>query len=419
MTPNRNAFRVLAGDGFSAFGAWIDFLAILTLAAWQFQVSPLQMAAVSAAGLLPGILAGPALGRWCDKGDTRQILQGSIALRLLATGAILFCQDYLLFVLLVGLRSVFASVAAPAINVLAMRVTGLDERPRFYALLNVINNSAKVLAPALGAVSSSLASEAVALTLSAACSAAALLAFAGVRVTAAAPSADEAAQGSPPRLTATATAAAASTATLLPLLWVAATCAFFVFMVNNLVPLVLKQAGFDKSLLGVLVSASGAGNILSGLWLARRAAASAAAGRLSEMLVPALCQAAGFAAIALLLGLRPAELALPLMLPLMFFAIGIFSARLAIAMNVHVATHHGARAGQVWGVVGSWQSAMILLAPLLGAVVLDRWGPAALFAVAAGSAGLSFGLLLALRLGIGPAMRVAVAKGQRRGAPLR
>ena len=291
MTPNRNAFRVLAGDGFSAFGAWIDFLAILTLAAWQFQVSPLQMAAVSAAGLLPGILAGPALGRWCDKGDTRQILQGSIALRLLATGAILLCQDYLLFVLLVGLRSVFASVAAPTINVLAMRVTGLDERPRFYALLNVINNSAKVLAPALGAVSSSLASEAVALTLSAACSAAALLAFAGVRVTAAAPSADEAAQVSPPRLTSTATAASTSmsTATLLPLLWVAATCAFFVFMVNNLVPLVLKQAGFDKSLLGVLVSASGAGNILGGLWLARRAAASAAAGRLSEMLVPALC----------------------------------------------------------------------------------------------------------------------------------
>ena len=58
----------------------------------------------------------------------------------MAMGAILFCQGYLLFlifVLLVGLRSVFASV------------TGLDQRPRFYALLNTINNSAKRLAPAL------------------------------------------------------------------------------------------------------------------------------------------------------------------------------------------------------------------------------------------------------------------------------
>ena len=153
MTLNRDCFRVLAGDGISAFGAWIDFLAVLTLAARQFQVSPLQMVAVSAAELLPGILAEPALRRWCDTGDIRQILQGFIALRLLAAGALLFCQDHPLFVLLVGLRSVFVSVAAPAINVQAMRVTRLNEQPRFYALLNVINNSAKVLAPALGAVS--------------------------------------------------------------------------------------------------------------------------------------------------------------------------------------------------------------------------------------------------------------------------
>ena len=111
--------------------------------------------------------------------------------------------------------------------------------------------------------------------------------------------------------------------------------------------------------------------------------------------MPALCQAAGFAAIALLLWQRPAGL--PLILPLMFFTIGIFSARLAIAMNVHVATHHATRAGQVWGVVGSWQSTMILLAPLLGAVVLDLWGPAMLFAVAAGSAAISLGLLGVLR----------------------
>ena len=128
------------------------------------------------------------------------------------------------------------------------------------------------------------------------------------------------------------------------------------------------------------------------------------------MLVPALCQAAGFAVIALLLWQRPAGLAttLPLMLPLMFFIIGIFSARLAIAMNVHVATHHATRVGQVWGVVGSWQSTMILLAPLVGAFVLDLWGPAMLFASAAGSALISFALLGALR-----------RKTARQGLPIR
>ena len=40
MTKNRNGLLLLAGDGLSAFGTWIDFLAILTLAAYQFHVSP-------------------------------------------------------------------------------------------------------------------------------------------------------------------------------------------------------------------------------------------------------------------------------------------------------------------------------------------------------------------------------------------
>ena len=61
-----------------------DALAILALAAWQFQVSPLQMALVSAAGLLPGMLAGPAVGRWCDRGPTQRLLMVSIAGRLSA-----------------------------------------------------------------------------------------------------------------------------------------------------------------------------------------------------------------------------------------------------------------------------------------------------------------------------------------------
>ena len=40
---------------------------------------------------------------------------------------------------------------------------------------------------------------------------------------------------------------------------------------------------------------------------------------------------------------------------------------------------------------------MILLTALIGAVVLERWGPAALFAFAAASAVLSFVLFQALR----------------------
>jgi predicted MFS family arabinose efflux permease len=401
MKPNRNAILLLAGDGLSAFGSWVDFLAILTLAAYQFHVSPYDMAAVSAAGLLPGILAAPAIGRWCDRANPQRILLQSIMARVVTTGAILFCHDYTVFIALVGLRSVFATVAAPAINVMAMRCVAPAERPRFYSVLNVLNNTAKVLAPAIGTVSSSLTSEAVALGMSLVLSAASACAFAFIRLTPATkPSAAKAEPES----------ASIAPPDLLPLIWIAATCAFFIFMVNNLVPLVLAQSGFDKSLLGLLVSSSGAGNILSGLWLARRPASSAAPAGVvvgvGGLMRPAMLQALGFGVIAFLLWRRPGPVAL--LLPLSFFVIGSFSARYAIALSVHVARHHAASIGHTWGVLQAWQSAMIFVAPLVGAFVLDTCGPAPLFAFATGSAALSFALFLALRSAGMPRLQASV-----------
>ena len=395
----RDGRLLLVGDGLSAFGAWIDFLAILTLAAYQFHVTPYEMAAVSAAGLLPGMLAAQRIGRWCDRGNPKRLLLASVVGRVAATAAILVCHAYVLFVALVALRSLFATVAPPAINVMAVRSLAAEQRPRFYAVLNVLNNAAKVLAPALGTVTSSLSGEAAALWMSLACSAAAFAAFAGVGMTAPLaapqPAAAPAAAGVP-------TAPAAS---LLPLLWCAATCAFFIFMVNNLVPLVLQQTGLDKALLGLLVGCSGAGNILSGLWLARSSAGRAMRGQLQEMVLPALAQAIGFGLIGWLLLAAPGRAAL--LLPMIFFAIGIFSARYAIALNVHLSTHFAAAIGSVSGTLQAWQSAMIFVAPLLGAVILDRLGAAALFGFATVAGLVSLTALLAWQAALQQRKRLA------------
>lgn len=387
MTTHRNDRLLLAGDGLSAFGAWIDFLAILTLAAYQFHVTPYQMAAVSAAGLLPGILLAPAIGRRCDRGDPQSLLLASLVARAAATGAILFCHDFTLFVALVGLRSVAAMAATPAINVLAVRTIDDARRPQFYSLLNVLNNSAKVLAPAIGTVSSSLTSEAFALVVSLVFSALAFVAFACLRPP---PRADAAA----PRSGGVAPVPATGIA---PLLWIAATYAFFVFAVNNLIPLVLQQSGLDKALLGILVSCAGAGSIVSGLWLARRRGGSAALGDAGAMVRPALVQAAAFGAIGLMLRMRAPHL--DLLLPAIFFISGTLSARFAIALNVHMTTHFPLAIGGVSGRVQAWQNAMILVAPLLGAWVLDTRGAPALlgFAMLAAFASLgALGLLQAL-----------------------
>lgn len=389
----RNGLLLLAGDGLSAFGSWIDFLAILTLAAFQFRVTSYEMAVVSAALVLPGMLVAPLVGRWCDRGNPKQLLLLSMIGRVAATGAILYCQSYALFALLVALRSMFATVFGPAVNVMAVRSIDAPERPRFYSILNVLNNTAKVLAPAIGTVSSSLASEAVALLMSLALSAAAFGFFAFIGL----------GPRDAPAVGAANAARQAPAASLVPLLWIAATCAFFIFMVNNLVPLVLQRAGFDKALLGVLVSCSGAGSILSGLWLARKSAATAMRGQVGEMMLPALLQALGFGAIGLTLWLARPDAAS--VLPVLFFLIGTVGARFAIALNVYMSTHHAASIGSTSGTLQAWQSAMIFIAPMIGAAVLDRLGGPALFAFATGSAFISFALFFALQAAGLPQLR--------------
>ncbi|MES2950342.1 MAG: MFS transporter [Pseudomonadota bacterium] len=397
MRKNGNPFLLLAGDGLSAFGTWIDFLAILTLAAYQFHVSSYEMAIVSAAGVLPGMLLSPFIGRLCDKGNPQKVLLVSMVARVVATGAIILCHDFYLFLGLVAVRSVFAMVAPPAINVMAVRSVDTADLPRFYSLLNVINNAAKVLAPAIGTISSSLASETVALGMSLLFSAAAIAVFAAVRIRpqeAMSVPADHAA-GKPAPLA----------PRLVPLLWIATTYAFFIFLVNNLFPLVLQREGFDKALLGLLISCSGAGNILSGLWLARKA--SAMRGDMRELVIPALLQAIGFGLIGITLWLKLAHAAE--VLPVLFFLIGTCSAWYAIATNVHVATHFSASIGSVWGVLQAWQSAMILLAPMVGALVLDAWGPEWLFFFSTATAIVSFALFYGLRaLGV-PRLHVPLA----------
>jgi MFS family permease len=387
MTRSRNEFLLLAGDGFSAFGTWIDFLAILTLAAYQFHVSSFQMAIVSAAGLLPGMLLSPYIGRWCDRSNPKNLLLASILLRVVATGAIIFCHDFSLFLGLIALRSVFTTVAPPAINVMAVRSIDSAGLPRFYSFLNVINNSAKVLAPAIGTISSSLSSETVALSMSLLCSAASLVMFAFINIR---PKAEQSTPAS-----ATAKKTRPTGPNLVPLLWVATTCAFFIFMVNNLVPLVLQRSGFDKALLGLLISCSGAGNILSGLWLAKKSSAAAMRGDISELMVPAMFQAIGFGLIGIVLKTQPEHAAV--ILPVLFFLIGTFSARYAIAMNVHVASNFANAVGGVWGKLQAWQNAMILVAPMIGSVVLDSMGSGWLFLFSTGAAGTSFALFYGLR----------------------
>jgi predicted MFS family arabinose efflux permease len=379
---NKNYRNLLIGDGLSAFGSWIDFLAILTMAAYFYNVNAFEMAAVSAAALLPGILLAKRIGQAVDGTNAKTLLQLSIGGRLLMTAAIVFSANLYLFLVFVAIRSIFTSVAPPAINVLAVRTIESDERPRFYSALNVINNSAKVIAPAIGTVASSQSSEVFALLLSGLCSLLAMLFFGRLAVQ------PTTAHSMPNQ----AKSSLIDQPSFLSFVYVAASYAFLVFMVNNLVPLALQQSGFDKALLGILISCSGAGNILTGIWLAKRSKEATITPQLISVALPASLQAIGFGCIGVVLSFAPNLH--QVLLPICFFIIGTFSARFAIQCNVYMSTHFASNIGAVSAAVQGFQNAMILIAPMIGAVVLENAGPSNLFLFAAALGLASFGLLI-------------------------
>jgi predicted MFS family arabinose efflux permease len=178
----------------------------------------------------------------------------------------------------------------------------------------------------------------------------------------------------------------------LPFVYVAASYAFFVFMVNNLVPLALQQSGFDKAILGILISCSGAGNILTGIWLSKRRKDAVVVPRLINVALPASLQALGFGGIGVILALAPNLH--QVLLPICFFIIGTFSARFAIQCNVYMSTHFVSNIGDASAAVQGFQNAMILFAPMMGAVVLEYAGPSKLFWFAAALGLVSNGLLI-------------------------
>ncbi|WP_409848240.1 MFS transporter [Roseateles asaccharophilus] len=376
------AKRLLLADGLAMFGNWIDFLAILTLAAYQQQLSASFMALLSASLVLPGMLASPWLGRRCDRGWAGPGLLVSLLGRAVLTLAliVLVAQPSWIWLLLLGAgRSVLGAMTAPAVQVLAVQLTAIEGRNSFYAQLSMVGSVAKVLAPLIGAGLASRFGEAVALWASVACALAAALVLwpllTAVRQrgpAAANPIAqDPASESESVRLVA-----------LLPLLSLAAGFAAAVYMAGNLLPLVLQRQGLDKALLGSLVASSGVGNLLAGLMISRSGLAARLQGHEVEVLLPMLGQMLCFALFAAVLWLAPPALWVWL-LPAAFFCSGLASASYAITLNIFMSRQHGQAMGQATAAMQAAQQTMVLLAPLAGAWVLDRHGGAALFASAA------------------------------------
>ncbi|WP_445496554.1 MFS transporter [Photorhabdus sp. SF281] len=141
--------------------------------------------------------------------------------------------------------------------------------------------------------------------------------------------------------------------------------------------IILMYLQFDKSALGMLMSCSAAGNILSGIMTAKFSIKYPITGKLSELMIPGASTAVGFGLIGITLNL-PQSFSLYILL-LVFFSVGIFSARFAIASNVFVSLNYSQFSGIASVRLQSIQNISILIAPSAGAYILSIAGAKTLF----------------------------------------
>jgi len=156
---------------------------------------------------------------------------------------------------------------------------------------------------------------------------------------------------------------------------------FFVFMLNNQLPLILETLKFNEALLGTLIACSGLGNILSGMASAALGKRYPMQGTLGELIIPGGLTAIGFGIISIaLLYLRADIMAISFCC--IFLIVGVFSARFSIATNIFMVKNFSSDIALVSSRVQAMQNIAILCAPLVGASILSNYTPVVLFAFA-------------------------------------
>lgn len=381
MSSNRRFCVFLTGSFFASFGGWINFLAILNIATYRFNATPFDLVILSAALLLPPILLTKVISDVCGRHASTRVLVAALAVTLGTTAALLWVGNFVAFLAAIAVKSAALGFTDPSETRYVTTSVAEAQQSRAFRLLTLAQSVAKIGAPAAGGLVAAWSGDHHTMLVSMVFIAAAivLMLLSSVRAEAArepAP-ADEVA----PRVR--------YTGPVMPLLLCVGIYFALAAAINNQFPLMLKNFGFDKSVLGILVSVSALGGVLASLVPVAQNAQRAG---VAALVVPGLATCGVFVAIGGIfqLPLRPAEC----LLALAFFATGLVGARFRVKCRLFIARR---LPDQVASASAALQSAGMLtqfVAPCIGAVLTSCLSTSEVFVVlglacAAGLAGVA------------------------------
>jgi MFS family permease len=142
--------HLFIGQFFSDFGSFLDFIALNILIVYVWQLGPSYTAALLVIFAIPSVFIGPFTAVLVDRLPKKTVMVICDLLRVvIALSLILATNVYLLYVL-VFFKSVFGAMFDPARQSLIRHTVDEDLLLQASALSQILMNSVKIIAPALG-----------------------------------------------------------------------------------------------------------------------------------------------------------------------------------------------------------------------------------------------------------------------------
>ncbi len=149
---NKPFVNLMAAQAVSNVGDWLDLLALITLVAWKWHATSVEMSAVILCFAAPLVVLGPFAGVLADRLDRRALMMVSDLVRaVLVLGFVwvtALWQVYLLLVLKGALEALFT----PAKNGKLKEIIPDERMEQATTVSTLIDHGAKVFGPVLGGV---------------------------------------------------------------------------------------------------------------------------------------------------------------------------------------------------------------------------------------------------------------------------
>jgi MFS family permease len=255
--------RLLLASLPADFADWLDYVAIISVIVYAWGHGPLALAALSVTLTLPYVLIGPLLATWVDRTEIKRVLLLSNLGRGLLTLALVAVPNLELLLVVVFFRAAVDSAFTPARQAAIQLATPEELLLAANGLHQGVNQTSKIIGPALGGVLIALMPAQGVFAINAVLSMIAFVVLLGLQLPDRAPVTDLH-ESFWRRLTG-GISEFFGNAKLLAVLMFAASAHFIWFLYDTQIAFLNALLGFDATVFGVSVAASGAGGVLGAL----------------------------------------------------------------------------------------------------------------------------------------------------------